>query len=123
MTDCEDNPQKPDGCTFDQEFTDEQGSWIGSMYTLGQVFSVPAVGVVMTLTTRKTSLLLTGILYLIGWTILGLTEPLNLDEVVWFYIGRFILGKRQQMPYIFTSLKLAKAFNLRNSQFGNRRYE
>ncbi len=30
LTGCEDDPElHPDGCTFDHEFTEEEGSWIG----------------------------------------------------------------------------------------------
>ncbi len=89
LTDCENNPQKPEGCTFDAEFTEEEGSWIGYMYTLGQVFSLPIAGAVMAASpSRRLVMLVMSLIFLAGWTLVALT----LDEIYWFYIGRFILG-------------------------------
>ncbi len=93
LSDCEDNPQKPDGCTFGEEFTSDQSSWVGSMYNLGQVFSLPLVGLVMTFVSRKMAVLATALAFFCGWTFIALAEPLDLQEFYWFYIGRFLSGE------------------------------
>ncbi len=93
LSDCEDNPQKPDGCTFGEEFTDDQSSWVGSMYNLGQVFSLPLVGLVMTFVSRKMAVFATALAFFCGWTFIALAEPLDLHEFYWFYIGRFLSGE------------------------------
>ncbi len=62
------------------------------MYNLGQVFSVPAMGPLLALTTRKATIHFLNALYLAGWILIALTEPLTLDSVYVFYIARFLIG-------------------------------
>lgn len=92
LSDCEDNPQKPDGCTFENEFSQDESSWVTSMYNLAQVFSLPFFVSIMAFVGRRAAIVATAISFMAGWTFLTLAEPLTLDETYWFYIGRFLSG-------------------------------
>lgn len=92
LTDCEDNPDKPDGCTFDQEFTEEQGSWIGSSYTLGAMVSGLVTGYMLATIGRKYTMLIMAVPFTAGWVLLALTAPLDLGQPVYFYVGRALTG-------------------------------
>ena len=92
LTECEDNPVKPDGCAFDEEFTVDQGSWIGSTYTLGALVSGLATGVLLAQVGRKWTMLLMAVPYISGWVLLTLTGPLDLADPAWFYAGRILTG-------------------------------
>ncbi len=35
LVECKNNPEKPEGCSFSREFTLNEGTWIGALYTVG----------------------------------------------------------------------------------------
>jgi len=92
LTDCKNNPLKPDGCSVDDEFTADEISWIGSLAPLGALLASIFMGVPLDKLGRKNTLLLASAPSLAGWALLGLTEPLNMGHPVYFFIGRFLTG-------------------------------
>ncbi len=62
------------------------------MYNLGKIFSIPLLGAIMARWGRRTAELCTAFPMLAGYLLLALAEPLGLDQVYWFYAGRFLTG-------------------------------
>ncbi|TRY70088.1 hypothetical protein TCAL_05190 [Tigriopus californicus] len=83
---------RTEGCTFDQEFSKEEGSWIGSTYTLGAMVSAIVTGFLLARIGRKWTMLGMAIPFILGWLLLCISVPLTLDEAYWFYIGRALAG-------------------------------
>eukprot|EP00095_Tigriopus_kingsejongensis_P000011 snap_masked-scaffold342_size201858-processed-gene-1.5 protein:Tk00011 transcript:snap_masked-scaffold342_size201858-processed-gene-1.5-mRNA-1 annotation:"nad-dependent protein deacetylase sirtuin-2" len=87
LTNCE---GRNNTCTFEHEFTKEEGSWIGSSYTLGAMVSGIVTGFLLAKIGRKWTMVLMAVPFIAGWLLLCLTVPLNLDQAFWFYIGRVL---------------------------------
>jgi len=92
LTDCKDNSLKPNGCTFDKEFTANQVSWIGSMHWIGSLFSSLFTGSFTAKFGRKMTILLLNLPVVLGWVLLTVTEPFDLGDPVYFYVGKFLTG-------------------------------
>ena len=86
------------GCLNDCDYfyTADQGSWIGSLATLGGMAGCVATGLLMDIFGRKWTITGMAVPLIFGW-ILMLMPPLagiDADITIWiFYVGRFVLGK------------------------------
>lgn len=73
--------------TYDFKISDEEFSWISSLFTLGAACVCIPIGYLITAIGRKTSMLLLVLPFMIGYLLLIFaTTPIML------YIGRFVLG-------------------------------
>ena len=80
----------------DYFYTAIQGSWIGSLATLGCLAGCFATGFLMDILGRKWTITGMAIPLLIGWILMLLPQLVGIDPsvTIWiFYVGRFILGK------------------------------
>lgn len=67
--------------------TDEQFSWIGSLATVGGIFSCLMIGFVMDCLGRKNTMILLILPFMIGWALV--IWPAG---VISLYFGRFFVG-------------------------------
>ena len=80
----------------DYFYTAVQGSWIGSLATLGCLAGCLATGFLMDLLGRKWTITGMAIPLIIGWVLMLLPQLVGIvpSITIWiFYVGRFILGK------------------------------
>ena len=80
----------------DYFYTAAQGSWIGSLATLGCLVGCFAAGFFMGAFGRKWTIIGMAIPQILGWILMLLPQfaDINQDITIWiFYIGRFVLGK------------------------------
>ena len=80
----------------DYFYTAIEGSWIGSLATLGCLAGCFATGFLMDIVGRKWTITGMAIPLLIGWILMLLPQLVGIDPsiTIWiFYVGRFILGK------------------------------
>ena len=81
-------------CDFD--FTADQGSWIGSLATLGCMAGCFANGFIMDKIGRKWTITMMAVPLVIGWVLMLIPylTGINVNVAIWiFYVGRSVLGK------------------------------
>jgi len=87
--DCE----KINACDLPHPFTNEEGSWIGSISTIGALTAAIVVGRIMIpYLGCKWSMITLSVPATAGWICLLITKPLQVTTPTLFYVGRFLTG-------------------------------
>ena len=82
----------------DYFYTAIEGSWIGSLATLGCLAGCFATGFLMGTFGRKWTITGMAVPLILGWILMLLPQLVGIDPsvTIWiFYVGRFVLGKYQ----------------------------
>jgi MFS family permease len=99
--------QGEEDCDF--SFDENDGSWIGSLLNLGALPAALATGYFMSKFGRKWSMIYMSVPFTIGWIIMLLPYPLDMDCTTnkWlFYIGRLITGKNKVQYRLICSIEI-----------------
>lgn len=82
-----------DNCKPNVHITDDDESWIGGIFFLGSMVASPIVGqLVVPRIGCKWSMIALSVPLTLGWTIILITRPLDVDNLALFYVGRILLG-------------------------------
>ena len=97
LSNCNDNSStyNPNfyNCTLSKSFTKEEGSWIGSLFNIGALFSSVITGNLMFKIGRKWTIIALNGPLLIGWMCLLIPAyKIDIDNPYLFYAGRILTG-------------------------------
>ena len=80
-------------CTLPVSFSDEEGSWIGSMFNIGALVAAFATGLLMPAIGRKWTMILLSVPFIIGWICLIIPAyKTDISSPALFLVGRFFTG-------------------------------